>query len=160
MSSKKKIATNFTKKLIKRQKKIYPEFAKILDDCFWELANCHREKKMSIPSKFKITKEHILLAKNMIISWWDCEYGAPCIDPKRPYGNGDVRGDICRILGKKMIKIDDEEDGYKEKDLEYAAKIHEEMKIALQIFLCTKSFKIGTYEMKDRYNCNSWRLVK
>ena len=38
---------------------------------------------------------------------WDyeeCEYGAPAIDCKRPYGNSDVEGDIAEILGWQLIK--------------------------------------------------------
>ena len=37
----------------------------------------------------------------MIVQWRDCEYGAPEINPKRPYGNSSVELDICEILGWK-----------------------------------------------------------
>lgn len=101
--------------------------------------------------KFKITDAHIKLAKAMYVSWDDCEFGAPSIDCKRPYGNSDVVGDILRILG---LPYDDEEENESLRD--YAIKIHESMKTALQIFLCTGSFIAGTYEMKDQYNSRSW----
>ena len=35
----------------------------------------------------------------MFVDWNDCEYGAPTIDPKRPYGNSDVEHEIIAILG-------------------------------------------------------------
>ena len=36
---------------------------------------------------FEVKPEHIKLIKKMCISWQDCEFGAPAIDCKRPYGN-------------------------------------------------------------------------
>ena len=45
-----------------------------------------------------LTEEHIKLLRNMYVGWGYCEFGAPEIDPKRPYGNSHVIGDIHTIL--------------------------------------------------------------
>lgn len=99
---------------------------------------------------FNLTEEHILLASKMQVWWWDAEYGAPCIDPKRPYGDSDVEGDICEILGKKKIEVNYEE-MYLTEDLEYAAQLHKDMKTALQIILRCKTFTPGKFK-----KINSW----
>lgn len=48
---------------------------------------------------FELKREHVLLLQNAYVSWNDCETGAPTIDPKRPYGNSYVEGDVAKILG-------------------------------------------------------------
>jgi len=103
------------------------------------------EKNKMENKYFDLKSEHIKLIENMNVSWWNAEYGAPCIDPKRPYGNSDVEEDICEILGFKKIEVDYEEK-FLTKDLEYAAKIHEEMETALQVVLSSKSFEPGRYQ--------------
>ena len=45
---------------------------------------------MNLPTEFTLTVDHITLLNNMWVDWSDVEYGAPEIDPKRPYGNSDV----------------------------------------------------------------------
>lgn len=75
---------------------------------------------------FYITDDHIKLLKRMYVTWYDCEYGAPCVDPKRPYGNSDVEGDICEIL-----KWEDNDE-----NLDKARDLHrEDMEIVVQIAL-------------------------
>lgn len=108
--------------------------------------------------KFTVTEDHLKLAKEMYVSWQDCEYGAPEINPKRPYGNSAVEEDICKILGKTKVSANYEE-VYTTEDLKNAGTLHQEMEIALQIFLCTQSFKTGTYEKQDEYASKSWKLV-
>ncbi len=78
----------------------------------------------------QITKQHVKLAKRMYVGWDDCEYGAPAIDPKRPYGNSDVEGDIADILGWKVG-----EDGLSEKQSEEASRLHLEMKDVIEFAL-------------------------
>lgn len=43
---------------------------------------------------FEIKNEHLELLKRAFVSWDSCEYGAPAINCKRPYGNSYVEGDI------------------------------------------------------------------
>lgn len=79
----------------------------------------------------KIKPEHIKLAKRMYVQWQDCEYGAPEIDPKRPYGNSDVEGDIAEILGWEV----DEENGLTTKQSNAAEALHREMEQVIQYAL-------------------------
>lgn len=103
---------------------------------------------------FELTEEHLKLIQNMYVSWEDCEYGAPSIDCKRPYGNSDVEFDIAETLGWNV----DDEEGLTQYQSEKAFKLHKETQIALQIVLCTKSFKAGIYEKEDEYCNRSWFL--
>ena len=50
-------------------------------------------------NKTLIVKEsHLKLLKELNISWDGCEFGGPCVDPKRPFGNSDVYKDMAEIL--------------------------------------------------------------
>ena len=127
--------------------------------------------------KFTLKLEHITLLSNAYTGWDDCEFGAPEIDPKRPYGNSNVYQDMLEILGVKEIKkgkyefrqfgkrwllkgedknnidLDNETDLCDELD-----DLHKELETALQIVLKTKSFASGLYEA-EKYG-NDWKLVK
>lgn len=48
---------------------------------------------------FTVKEEHLKLMQRMNVDWHDCEFGAPAIDCKRPYGNGAVFQDMIEILG-------------------------------------------------------------
>lgn len=85
---------------------------------------------------FEVTAEHIRLLRSAYVEWQDCETGAPAIDPKRPYGNSDVAGDVNDILGAK----------YSEDD---ALAVHLGTQTALQIILSTGMFRPGKYRQKD-----------
>jgi len=98
---------------------------------------------------FQLTKEHIDLLTKAVVSWSDCEFGAPCIDPKRPYGNSDVLSDLAEILGfeGKVCPhcgepIEEDDNDLPVSELE---QTHRETAIALQIILDTQSFKPGLY---------------
>src|ERR1043166_9600468 len=100
--------------------------------------------------QFEVKPEHIKLIRRMNVGWNDREYGAPEIDPKRPYGNSDVENDILEILGWKTdakVTIDgleypiDDDDWEIPEDLsKKLQKLHEETRTALQICLCTLTF--------------------
>ena len=94
-------------------------------------------------TKFIITKDHLNLLNFFYVDWQDVEYGAPCIDPKRPYGNSDVNYDIRKILGKKISS-------------QQCRELHEDMEIALQIFLKNAKLKTGEYIRNDQYSIN-WK---
>ena len=99
--------------------------------------------------EFKLTEQHIALLSKAITSWDDTEFGAPCIDPKRPYGNSSVYEDMVKILrlphnacphcGELLDKFDEDA----------LCAIHKETEIALQIVLATKSFQPGSYVAGD-----------
>lgn len=112
--------------------------------------------------QFEIQEHHILLAKRFYVSWEDAEFGAPCIDPKRPYGNSAVLQDISEILGKAGETcphcgelLDDSSDA----NAEYE-KIHEEMETVLQILLdnAHKGIKVGVYH-KEEYG-GIWKPIE
>jgi hypothetical protein len=95
---------------------------------------------------FKLTQDHIKLLQAAYIDWYDCEYGAPGIDCKRPYGSSgeEIIKDVRKILGRKLSETQ-------------VRKIHEELEIALQIVLYTLSFKPGTYIREFPFR--NWELV-
>lgn len=106
---------------------------------------------------FQLTAEHIKLFAAAYVGWDDCEYGAPAIDCKHPYGDGDVPESIAKILNWPVYVAEEEDnDGYDEM-CDRARDIHEEMRTALQIVLSTLSFVPGKYTSED-YGF-SWKLV-
>lgn len=92
---------------------------------------------------FNITKDHLKLLQRLTVDWQDSEYGAPAIDPKRPYGNSDVENDIREILGKKL-------------SASQCRDIHEDMEIVLQILLRNGKLKTGQYTKAEQYS-DDWK---
>jgi hypothetical protein len=102
---------------------------------------------------FKVTEEHIKLLRQAYVDWDDCEFGAPAIDCKRPYGNSDVVGDVAEILGRDDDLYLDEGDWERDEELvSYLSQIHRETLEALQIFLATGKMEVGTYELNGYGN--------
>lgn len=111
---------------------------------------------------FTLTEDHLKLLQRMYVGWQDCEYGAPEIDPKRPYGNSNVEEDICEILAwNRMDEAQEEEDyyPYREDLRKKALLLPKEMEIALQIILCTQQFLPGKYIKTYSYDDRSWVWV-
>lgn len=109
------------------------------------------------PERFTLTEEHLKLLKAMNVGWQDCEFGAPEIDPKRPYGNSAVVEDIAEILGIAPIENDDDEKVFPKGTRDRCTKLHRETEKALQVVLATGLFKPGQYEC-ERYT-NNWKAV-
>lgn len=89
--------------------------------------------------EFTVTKEHLILLKNSLIRWADCEFGAPAIDCKRPYGNSDVIQDIIKLLDFTVSVCPHcgeiiEEKEYK-KINDQCNKLHKETEIVMDIIL-------------------------
>ncbi len=85
--------------------------------------------------EFHFTEKHMLLLNHAYIGWQDCETGAPEIDPKRPYGNSYVAGDVAEIIG---IDLELGERGYEclSEDQEACClNLHRETQYALQILI-------------------------
>jgi len=98
--------------------------------------------------EFELRQEHLDLLKETWIDWDDCEFGAPCIDPKRPYGNSDVYTDVAQII--KMSKANfDEDDGWSESAKDYMLDLHNQILIAVQILLHCHPAKLGRYKRID-----------
>jgi hypothetical protein len=103
---------------------------------------------------------HLNLLKRTSISWDDCEYGAPAIDCKRPYGNSDVEDDIAEII--KLPKKDNwdfEEESWSGKSAFYMDDLHKQTKVALQIILHCQTFKLGWYK-KRKDGWQEWEFIK
>lgn len=102
--------------------------------------------------RFDLTEEHLKLLKNVNIIWDDCEFGAPTIDSKRPYGNSSVLSDMRKILGMKEKTCPHcgeaiESDGKND----YLIELHKELVMALEIILQTQQFQTGTYELDANF---------
>ena len=109
------------------------------------------------PAKqFVITPDHLTLLQRTYVSWDDCEFGAPGIDPKRPYGNSDVQQDICSILGWNKMNAGDEDCEYADRQLERASEIHKELKTVLQIVLSVGRVEPGEYVSTDDICNRTW----
>ena len=104
--------------------------------------------------KFAITDQHLKLLNRMWFSWETCEFGAPCVDPKRPYGNSEVFVDIAEIIGLPMPDRENDKE-FTLAEIKLMDAIHREMETVLQIGVRVGYFKAGYYEFTD---CNQdWK---
>ena len=111
---------------------------------------------------FEVTEDHIRLLRAAYVGWDDCEYGAPAVNCKRPYGNSspNVEPDIAKLLGWALEGDDGDEPCLSEQQRDRARTLHEETRHALQIFLATGEMKPGTYRLReDQYDTRSWEPV-
>lgn len=109
--------------------------------------------------RFVLKEDHIKLMSRMWVQWQDCEYGAPEIDPKRPYGNSgefQIFMDMCLALGIEPETCGSDDDEFGEVQAEMLRKLHLEIEDALQIVLVCTTFETGLYE-KDKYNNLTWK---
>lgn len=105
--------------------------------------------------RFEVTADHLKLLRQMRVGWQDCEFGAPEIDPKRPYGNGDVLNDVAYIVfGHEGY--DPEVD---EADEERLHRLHRDTETVLQIVLSTGTMEPGIYELTARYS-SKWKRLE
>jgi hypothetical protein len=87
---------------------------------------------------FELKDAHLRLLRHSCVRWQEYGhdgYGAAAIDPKRPYGNSDVCGDLIDLL-----------ESFGDLPLDELMKLHLETETALQICLTTQSFEPGLYE--------------
>ncbi len=122
---------------------------------------------MDNQEQFIVTNQEIQLIKRMCVSWWDCEFGAPAIDCKRPYGNSNVLKDMADILGflddlENLEYISDEtEEAYTEQVIEEQEEVllelHSNMQTVLQILIDNLSLEAGTYQ-RQKYG-GKWTKV-
>jgi hypothetical protein len=106
--------------------------------------------------EFTVTEEHLRLLRCARVFWYDAEFGAPSIDPKRPYGDSNVFGDIAEILDVPGSEWADE-DLSPSLDARWRfLRRHVETAIALQIALATGEFRTGHYVRDDRWDTPSW----
>jgi len=105
--------------------------------------------------RFTVTEEHLALLRRAYTSWDQCEYGAPQIDPKRPYGNSSVEQDIAEILGVEPGP--DDWRPFTDDQVARFHRLHGETETVLQIALRTGRFEVGEYEAEP-YG-SDWRKV-
>jgi hypothetical protein len=123
----------------------------IPDDVTDLVENTHSGLLLGMPGIFIVTEQHIKLLHHLRIVWYrvdDLAYGVPGANNVRPYGNSDVYKDIARILGispEEKTSADDAEAFYSAVQLQRMQHLHEEMGLALQIFLHTGTMQPGVY---------------
>jgi len=126
----------------------------------YEAQKCCEKKKINWEDvkEFELKQIHLDLLKRVEIDWDDCEFGAPYIDPKRPYGNSDVFDDIAEIIKlKKKENYDYNEEDWKEESMDYMEDLHKQTQIVLEIILHCQSFKLGKYK-KVKYG--EWKFIE
>lgn len=110
----------------------------------WQEATIRAKSRRFLPRQV-VTEDHIkLLTSGMSIGWDSCEFGAPYIDPKRPYGNSDVFDDMAEILPHLAD------------DWMALARLHGELELVLSIVLSTGSFRPGVYSRTNVYGSRGW----
>lgn len=106
---------------------------------------------------FEVVENHIKLIDGMWVGWEDCEFGAPAIDCKRPYGNSSVYYDIASIVGliSDWKKINDDDFEFLNEEYEYMDLLHQGTQKVLQIIIHTKKFETGFYK-KKKFSGEGW----
>lgn len=108
--------------------------------------------------RFTLTEEHVKLLRHANVSWHYMEWGAPCIDGKRPFGNGDHVRDMAEILEVPVVETDQDAKALLARDAERLRALYPELCTALQIVLTCGTFEPGLYEA-DLYFRN-WQRVE
>lgn len=108
-------------------------------------------------TQFEMRPDHLKLLRRMNVEWEDCEFGAPSIDCKRPYGNSGVYDDIAEILGFVADPDPDADERFTPDQEAQMNRLHRETMTALQVVLDTGTFRDGTY-VREKYR--EWRLVR
>jgi hypothetical protein len=108
--------------------------------------------------QFELTEQHLKLIRRMNVRYDDyCEFGAPMVDPKRPYGNSSVYHDIGEILDISPTAGDPDDLEFTEEQEDTMLALHKETATALQVIIAAGSFELGTYEA-GKYDRN-WTKV-
>lgn len=95
---------------------------------------------------FTVNEEHLELIREFRVGWCDDEFGAPQIDPKRPYGDSSVLLNIHEILtGEDVGMVGSKRDELTEEEEEKYNKLHRETETVLQIIFKTGKFEAGSY---------------
>ena len=95
-------------------------------------------------TEFVLTADHLTLLRHANLTWSAQEWGGPQIDPKRPFGNGDLWRDVARILGWPAAADPEAEDGFYA-HYDAAGAVYGELLTALEVVLETLSFQPGRY---------------
>lgn len=105
-----------------------------------------------------VTENHLKLLKNLYVGWDDTEFGAPCIDPKRPFGNSNVLSDMAKILGFELADYEKQPELY-DKQCTSLLKSYHELQDCLQILISNLKIELGKYIKENEYDAKSWKSV-
>lgn len=108
-------------------------------------------------ARFEITEDHLTLLAAADFFEDDCEFGAPAMHPKRPYGNSGVVLDLAELLipGWDDMTEQRQEDVLAEQE-DRLVRVHRDLSSVLNVATSARSFKPGVYEREGR---EPWRLV-
>lgn len=108
---------------------------------------------------FTVTEDHLKLFRRLCFRYEDdVEFGAPAVDPKRPYGTGDVYVDIAEILDITPAEKDRWDDGYfSGEQRDSMLRLHKELVVVLEIAVRNNGVEVGDYEA-SQYGCD-WKPV-
>jgi len=106
---------------------------------------------------FTVKAEHMKLLKRLHWDWNICEFGAPSVECKRPYGNSDVIQDIIKIVGDEAAVCPHCGELIDELDEAKYTKLHDEMKIVLNILSqnAEQGIQAGQRFVNKQYT-NTW----
>ncbi len=98
--------------------------------------------------RFEILEEHLKLLRAMHWRWDYCEFGAPAVDSKRPFGSSHgYYEDMARIIGWQY----DEDDQDQEDELD---RLYRETMTVLMIGIDSGCLAPGHYWVTDK----GWQL--
>lgn len=109
--------------------------------------------------RFTLTSQHVKLLRQSNVRYsGNCEWGYVGLDCKRPFGNGDLVGDMARIIGIESVQTDDGEEHWPPGTRDKMVRMFkDELPIALSVVLAAGTFEPGEYEC-GQY-ADSWRPV-
>jgi hypothetical protein len=112
---------------------------------------------MGLLTKFNITESHLKLLQHINMRYNDeMEFGAPEVDPKRPYGNSDVYNDMVDMLG---LDPKYNRDGEMPDETYIELKqLHKEMETVLQIICKTLQVSEGLYKKDSEYSSDWYKV--
>lgn len=113
----------------------HPFFNEYVFDYFVSHFELMKDSQHIKKDEFLVTNEHLQLLANSYVYWDDCEFGAPGIDPKRPFGNSDVEKDYEEITGKPYNDV-----------------VYKQLETCLQILIDNLSIHAGLYRYDKEDN--------
>ena len=99
--------------------------------------------------KFILKEEHVKLLQHAEWRWEDCEFGAPAIDCKRPFGNSDVITDVMEILEVKNATCPHCGEVIDESILDKYDALYRELETAVSVVFDVLSFTPGEYQLVE-----------
>lgn len=109
-------------------------------------------------TEFEIADTHLALLRRACITWRGPEFGAPAIDPKRPYGTSSVVHSIAEIVEPGFADWDyDVQEAYLDQEHYALTLTHIETGVALQIILQFGEFGTGRFRRPHAFS--DWEKV-